>query len=57
MEPFEAALFAKETGASIVVVMHCESEKFPTDVEKVKKEFDNAKLNWKFLSAGETIEV
>jgi L-ascorbate metabolism protein UlaG (beta-lactamase superfamily) len=57
MGPFEAALFAKETGANLVIPIHYDNPKFPADLEKVKEEFDNAGLHWKFLEIGETIEI
>jgi L-ascorbate metabolism protein UlaG (beta-lactamase superfamily) len=57
MSPFEAALFAKETGANIVIPYHLESPKFPADMNKVQEEFDKQKLNWKILQIGESIEL
>ena len=57
MGPWEAALFAKETGASLVVPIHYDNPKHPADFEHIKKEFGAQGLNYKFLEIGETIEV
>ena len=57
MGPFEAALFAKETGAQIVCPYHLNSPKFPADLKKVEEEFKKAGINYKILKAGEKIEV
>lgn len=57
MGPFEAALFAKETGASLVIPYHYDNPKFPTDLEKVKEEFEKQGLNYKVLGIGESIEI
>lgn len=56
MGPFEAALFAKETRAELVIPYHYDNPKYPTDMDKVKEEFEKAKLNYKFLEIGESIE-
>jgi len=57
MGPFEAALFAKETGATLVIPYHYDSPKFPADMEKVEEEFEKEKINYKILKAGEKIEL
>ncbi len=57
MGPFEASLFAKGTGASIVIPCHYDNPKFPADIERVKKEFDKQELNWKFLEKMEKIKI
>ncbi len=56
MGPFDAALFAKETEARLVIPNHFDNPRFPADLEKVKIEFDKAGLNWRLLEIGETIE-
>ena len=56
MGPYAAALFAKESGAGLVVPYHYDSPKFPADIPKVKEEFDKARLNYKILEAKEKIE-
>ncbi|MDD5163451.1 MAG: MBL fold metallo-hydrolase [Candidatus ainarchaeum sp.] len=57
MGPFEAALFAKETGADLVIPYHYENPRFPADLDKIKEEFEKQDLNYKFLRIKETIEV
>ncbi len=57
MGPWEAALFAKETGARLVVPIHYDNPAHPADFELVKKEFGAQGLNYKFLKIGESIEL
>lgn len=57
MSPFEAALFAKETEAELVIPIHYDNPRFPTDLERVEKEFTQQDLNYKFLDIGEMIKV
>jgi len=56
MGPFEAALFAKETNAELIIPIHQNNEKLPADIEKFKIELEKNKLNYKFLEIGESIE-
>jgi L-ascorbate metabolism protein UlaG (beta-lactamase superfamily) len=55
MGAFEAALFAKETGAKLVIPNHYDAPKYPTDLKKVKMEFEKQNLNYKILKIGESI--
>ena len=55
--PWDAALFAKETGAKLVIPVHYDNPKHPADFEQVKKEFEEQGLNFKFLELGESIEI
>lgn len=57
MGPFEAAEFAKETGAELVIPVHYDNPKFPVDLAKVEKEFKKHELNYKILDIGESIET
>ncbi|HLD72603.1 MAG TPA: MBL fold metallo-hydrolase [Candidatus Nanoarchaeia archaeon] len=57
MGVFEAALFAKETGAKTVIPYHYDNPKYPVDLEEVKREFEKQNLNCKILVIGETITV
>ena len=57
MGPFEAALFAKETGASLVIPYHYDNPRFPVDFGNVRKEFEKAGLNYEFLDVGEVVDV
>jgi L-ascorbate metabolism protein UlaG (beta-lactamase superfamily) len=55
MGPFEAALFAKETGAELVIPYHYDNPKFPADMDNVKECFKG--LNYKLLDIGEEIST
>ena len=57
MGPFEAALFAKETGAKHVIPFHYDNPKFPANLEQVKEEFKKQGLNFRFLDVKERIEI
>lgn len=57
MGPWEAALFAKETGAKLTVPIHYDNPKHPADFELVKKEFEAQGLHYKFLEIGESVDV
>lgn len=57
MSPWDAALFAKETEAKLVVPIHYDNPKFPADLELVKKEFEAAGLNYKILEIGESVKL
>ena len=55
MGPFDAALFAKETGAQLVIPCHYDSPKHPGDFDLVKEEFNKQGLNYKILDFKESI--
>ncbi len=55
MGPWDAALFAKDTGAKLTIPIHYDNPSHPADFDLVKKEFDNEGLNYKFLEIGESI--
>ena len=57
MSSWEAALFAKETGAKLVIPIHYDNPAHPANFEQVKKDFEEQNLNYKFLDLGETIEI
>lgn len=57
MGPWEAAMFAKETEASLVIPIHYDHPIHPMDKELVEKEFNAQELNYKFLDVGESVEI
>jgi L-ascorbate metabolism protein UlaG (beta-lactamase superfamily) len=57
MGPFEAALFAKESGANLVIPFHMDNPKFPTDLSELKNEFEKNGLNYKLMKTGENLEI
>jgi L-ascorbate metabolism protein UlaG (beta-lactamase superfamily) len=57
MGPWDAALFAKETDAKIVIPIHYDNPSHPADFKSIKKEFEALELNYKFLEIGESIVI
>ncbi|MCI8568554.1 MAG: MBL fold metallo-hydrolase [Bacilli bacterium] len=57
MSAFEASLFSKELGASLVLPIHMDNEKYPTDVNYMKENFDKFEINYKVLDIEESIEI
>jgi len=57
MGPFDAALFAKETEASLIIPIHYDNPIHPINKEEVEKEFKENNLNYRFLEIGECIEI
>ncbi len=56
MGPYEAALFAKETEAKLVIPTHYDNPKFPVNLEDLKIQFEKQDLNYKILEIKESIE-
>ncbi len=56
-DPHTAVIFAKETGAELVIPVHYHSQKFPADMDLVKKEFDAAGFKYKILDIRESLEI
>lgn len=57
MSSYEASLFSKELGAKLVLPIHMDNEKYPTDIDYMKKNFDNFEINYKILDIEEEIEI
>jgi L-ascorbate metabolism protein UlaG (beta-lactamase superfamily) len=57
MGPFEAALFAKETKAELVIPVHYDNPKYQIDLDNVKKEFEKQEIKYKFLEIKESINI
>ncbi len=57
MSAFEASLFSQELGAKLVLPIHMDNEKYPTDIEYMKKNFAKFNINYKVLDIEETIEI
>lgn len=57
MSAFEASLFSKELGANLVLPIHMDNEKYPTDIDFMEKNFDKFDINYKVLDIEETIEI
>lgn len=57
MSSYEASLFAKELGAKLVLPIHMDNEKYPTDLEYMKKNFETFNINYKVLEIEESLEI
>lgn len=57
MSAYEASLFAKELGANLVLPIHMDNDKYPTDINYMKENFDKFEINYKILDIEESIEV
>lgn len=57
MSSYEAALFAKELEAKLVLPIHMDNEKYPTDLEYMKKNFEKFDINYKVLEIEERLEI
>lgn len=57
MGPFEAALFAKETGAELVVPVHYHNPKYPADLDEVEKHFKENGLNYRIMEIKDSVEL
>lgn len=55
--PWDAALFAKDTSAKLIIPTHYDNPKYPADIDNVKEEFEKQQLTYKFLSIGESLEL
>ena len=57
MTSFEAALFAKDLGARLVLLIHMDNDKYPTDLNSMKINFAKEKINYKVLDIEESLEI
>lgn len=57
MSAYEAALFSKELDASLILPIHMDNEKYPTNINYMKEIFDNFNINYKVLEIEEILEV
>lgn len=57
MSSYEASLFAKDLGAKLVLPIHMDNEKYPTNLEYMKKNFETFDINYKVLKIEESLEV
>lgn len=55
MGTYDGALFAKETGASLVIPIHMDNPLYPVDLVKLAKDFEG--INYKVLGIMESLEV
>ena len=57
MSSFEASLFSKELGANLVLPIHMDNDKFPTDINYMQENFKKFNINYKVLGIEEEIEI
>lgn len=57
MGPYEAILFAQETGVRLVIPMHYDNPKFSVNIQQVKKEFSEQEINFRFMKVKESLEM
>ncbi len=49
-------ILGKELGAKVVLPIHLDNEKYPTDIDYMKKNFEKFEINYKVLDIEEEIE-
>lgn len=57
MSSYEAALFTKDLEAKLVLPIHMDNEKYPTNLEYMQTNFEKFNINYKVLNIGESIEI
>lgn len=57
MSAFEAALYAKEVGATLTIPIHMDNPAFPPDLEYIKEMFEKYEVEYEILENDETVEI
>ena len=57
MSAFEAALYAKEVGATLTIPIHMDNPAFPPDFDYIKEMFNKYEVEYEILDNDETIEI
>lgn len=57
MSSYEAALFTKDLEAKLVLPIHMDNEKYPTNLEYMQTNFEKFNINYKVLNIDESIEI
>ena len=57
MSAFEAALYAKEVGATLTIPIHMDNPAFPPDFDFIKEMFEKYNVEYEILENDETIEI
>lgn len=53
----DAAMFAQETGAGLVIPCHYDNPKYPVDLNEVKRVFEEQNVNFRIMNVGESMEL
>lgn len=57
MSSYEASLIAKDLDATLVLPVHMDNDFYPTNLEYMKTNFEEAGINYKVLEIEESIEI
>ena len=57
MSAFEAALYAKEVGATLTIPIHMDNPAFPPDYKFIEEMFDKYEVEYEILENEESIEI
>ena len=57
MSAFEAALYSKEVGATLVLPTHMDNPAFPPNYDFIKEMFENYNVEYEMLENDESIEI
>lgn len=57
MSAFEAALYAKEVGATLTIPIHMDNPAFPPDYKFIEEMFNKYEVEYKILENEESIEI
>ena len=57
MSAFEAALYAKEVGATLVIPIHMDNPAFPPNFDFIKEMFEKYEVEYEILENEESIEI
>ena len=57
MSAFEAALYAKEVGATLTIPIHMDNPAFPPDFKFIEEMFNKYNVKYKILENEECIEI
>ena len=57
MSAFEAALYAKEVGATLTIPIHMDNPAFPPDFDYIKEMFNKYEVEYEILDNDEKIEI
>lgn len=57
MSAYEAALWAKDMGANLVLPIHMDNDFYPSDLEFIKENFTKQNLKYKILDIEEELDI
>ena len=57
MLAFEAALYAKEVGATLTIPIHLDNPAFPPDYKFIEEMFNKYEVEYEILENEESIEI